>query len=236
MNEVLVIDVSRHNGFVDVPKAKAAGVNGIKVRVSVGDYYTDPRFRETRDNCYKYDMPVGGYHVVRPDISPLDQLARLYQSLDGDYMTMPFTFDCEVIGALLWTNTVTMARHLDDKTGDFAEIYTALWVTQRVPLGVYETPLSFRPLHVANYTLRDNPAMPEGWLDWFYWQWSSDGNRQGDNIGVDSQDVDLNRFRYNVETFYRYIDKTPDPPSDEVCFSPKLTLGEISKVFGHRAF
>lgn len=227
MNDVLIIDTSRHNGFVDVATAKLNGVVGIKVRVSVGDYYTDPRFRETRDNCYKHDMPVGGYHVVRPDISPLDQLARLYEALDGDFMTMPFTFDCEVIGADLWTNTSTMLQHVWQKSGREPEIYTARWVTERVPLGVYLKVLPFRPLHVANYTTATRPLMPEGWFEWQFWQWSADGNQEGWRYGVDSQDVDLNRFCWTLDQFYRYIGKAPDPQPEFVCFPADMTLGHL---------
>jgi len=227
MSNVLILDTSRHNGFVDVAKAKSRGVKGIKVRVSVGDYYTDPRFRETRDNCYKYDMPVGGYHVVRPDIDPLSQLARLYESLDGDFMTMPFTFDCEVIGRMLWHNTVTMAVHLDRQDTFEPEIYTAQWVTVRQPLGAEKAAITSFPLHVANYTIRARPAMPEGWLNWVFWQYSADGNRLGAYYGVDSQDVDLNRFNGTLENYQDYIGVEPDPTPEMVCFPADMTLGYL---------
>lgn len=227
MSDVLILDVSRHQGFVDVARAKSRGVKGIKVRVSVGDYYTDPRFRETRDNCYKHDMPVGGYHVVRPDKDPLDQLARLYEALDGDFMTMPFTWDCEVIGRMLWANTVTMASHFDVRAKKISEIYTAKWVTDRQSLGVHKIPITYGPLHVANYTTAPNPVMPEGWYNWLFWQFSADGNRLGDYYGVDSVDVDINRFAHSLEDFYCYIEKTPDPTPVQVCFPYNLQIDEL---------
>lgn len=56
------IDISAHNGSVDMKKIKAEGIDFVMIRASYGNGHEDTRFRENVKKCNAAGMPWGAYH------------------------------------------------------------------------------------------------------------------------------------------------------------------------------
>ena len=95
-----VVDVSRHNGELDFVKMVAAGVDGIAIRATVGDYYTDPRFYENWSKAEAAGIYRTAYHVIRPRCDPKAQMARFFDVLGARrpvFGKYGWVMDCEVL-------------------------------------------------------------------------------------------------------------------------------------------
>lgn len=191
-----ILDISRYQGELNVAKAKAEGVVGVKIRATVGNYYTDPMFALNRQRCIDGGMMWGGYHVHRPDNTPSSQINRFMNVIGARTPDIPHTIDVEVHADLpnyaITSNLYTVMSLTPAVRNKLPEIYTraGYWNYR-----INTSPVWARyPLHVANYTTAASPVMPRDWAEWLLWQWSADGNYQGAKYGVESISVDLNRF------------------------------------------
>jgi glycosyl hydrolase family 25 len=58
----VVVDLSHHNGSVDLVKAKTAGILGIIQKATQGDDFVDPTFAANRKKANDAGLLVGAYH------------------------------------------------------------------------------------------------------------------------------------------------------------------------------
>jgi lysozyme len=72
----VVVDISHHNGVVDLQKAKANGLVGVIQKATQGESFVDPTFETNRTAAINAGLLFGAYHfgtgasgVPRPDIS-----------------------------------------------------------------------------------------------------------------------------------------------------------------------
>lgn len=226
MSEIVkVCDVSRHNGEIDFSKMAAAGVVGVAIRATVGDYYTDPRFYTNWQGAGDHGLNRTAYHVIRPRCSPRLQMDRFFEVVGerrpvfGKY---GWVMDCEVtdhqskdkITDAIWYGAIEASKH----AGRAAFIYTRMsWWNH-----VVNASANWRqwPLWVARYTAAMAPWFASEasylrprvneWQDWAIWQWSADGNHQGPAHGCASPHVDLNRAKAEI-----FNVPLPEPPQEE---------------------
>src|SRR5260370_16659082 len=57
-----IIDLSHHNGDVDLGRAKAAGILGVIQKATQGTGYKDPTFDENRAQAVQTGLLFGAYH------------------------------------------------------------------------------------------------------------------------------------------------------------------------------
>jgi lysozyme len=226
MSEILkVVDISRHNGEIDFSKMVKAGVVGVAIRATVGDYYTDPRFYHNWQSAGDQGLYRTAYHVVRPGCSARLQMDRFFEVLGErrpQFGRYGWVMDCEVtdhkkkdvITDCIWYAVIEASKH----AGKAAFIYTRMSYWNHV---VNPTPNWKQwPLWVARYTAAMAPWFAseaaylqprEGeWKDWAVWQWSADGNHQGPAHGCASPHVDLNRAKAEL-----FNNPPPAPPVEE---------------------
>jgi lysozyme len=220
---VKVVDVSRHNGEINFSKLVAAGVQGIAIRCTVGDYYTDPRFYTTWDLAEKYGIYRTAYHVIRPGSPAKGQMDRFFEVVGArrpEFGRYGWVMDCEVLDGkpkqhitdTIWYGLTTSSQH----AGKAAFVYTRMsWWNHAVnPSPNWKQ----WPLWVARYTANMAPwfsseasylrPRPGEWTDWAVWQWSADGNHQGAAHGAESPHLDLNRAKVGI-----FEGKSPPQPA-----------------------
>ncbi|WP_408632182.1 glycoside hydrolase family 25 protein [Mycobacterium dioxanotrophicus] len=86
------IDISNHQGVMDLDRVKAEGFDFVFAKVSEGTVYRDPFWPKTRDDARRLGLILAGYHYVRPD-DPAAQ-ARLFVDQLGD-KSIPAMLDFE---------------------------------------------------------------------------------------------------------------------------------------------
>jgi hypothetical protein len=86
------IDISNHQGVVDLERVKAEGFSFVWAKVSESDDYLDPFWQRTRDEARRVGLLLAGYHYIRRT-DPVRQ-ARTFVHHLGD-RSIPAMLDFE---------------------------------------------------------------------------------------------------------------------------------------------
>ena len=242
-NYLKVVDVSRHNGELDFIKLVAAGVVGIAIRATVGDYYTDPRFYENWAKAEVAGIFRTAYHVIRPKYDFKAQMARFFDVVGARrpvFGKYGWVMDCEVLEGQtkkritdsIWYGVNDASAH----AGKASFIYTRMsyWNHAVNP----STNWKQWPLWVARYTTAAYPWFVseasylrprEGeWKDWDMWQHSANGNHQGPAHGAGSPHIDLNRAKAEI---FESAQPPPLPQPVPIDVTEELLLKKVSGVW-----
>lgn len=197
------IDISRYQGeWVDPEAAKRLGIEGVCIRATVGDYYTDPKFKEFYQIAVDHGYRVTAYHVMTPNdgagrrTSASAQMNRFFDVVGARKLTDPVVLDNELARGedknYITSIVQNCFKALHGFQGfDYPFNYTnaGFWNAYVIWASSF---LNY-PLWVANYTTRATPVLPKGYNNWALWQWSADGNGLGQMYGFTSYSIDLNR-------------------------------------------
>jgi len=241
-NYIKVVDVSRHNGELNFVKMVAAGVEGIAIRATVGDYYTDPRFYENWSKAEVAGIYRTAYHVIRPKCDFKAQMNRFFDVVGARrpvFGKYGWVMDCEVLDGQtkqtitdsIWYGVNAASQH----AGKAAFIYTRMsyWNHAVNPSSNWKQ----WPLWVARYTTAAAPwfgseasylrPRPHEWGSWSMWQYSADGNHQGTAHGAGSPHLDLNRARPEIFKGAELPAKPAPEPSEPIDVTEELLLQKV---------
>lgn len=169
----VVIDISHHNGNVDLVQAAADGIAGVIHKATQGTGFTDPAYVANRQKAVDAGLMWGAYHfatgsdavaqadhfldVVRPDDKTLIVL-DFEKNEQGTSMTLD--------GARAFVNRI------NDKAGRFPGLYGGSYLKQL--LGNNQDPvLAHCWLWLSQYG--PTPVVPANWQSFTMWQYT-DGN------------------------------------------------------------
>ena len=183
----------------DFSKPGKLGARFAIVRATIGNYRTDPCFIENylgyldaglEVYIYFVAVPADRYGKVITAAQHIEYLWKALLSLPSSRQPNPIAIDCElhcnqtpqVISALIGQLAIAQP----------SMIYSNAWFWNKHVLR--STRWKNYKLWVANYTTRDQPAMPRDWKSWYIWQYSADRppNLKGKDFGVYSSSIDLN--------------------------------------------
>ena len=168
-----VVDLSHHNGDVDLVAAKRDGILGVIHKASQGLAYADPAYGTNRAQAQAAGLLWGAYHfgtggdgvaqaehflaVARP--GPRDLIALdLEANLDGPSMTL--------------AQARAFAKHVRGATGRWPGLYSGHYVKEL--LGVEVDPvLANCWFWLAQYGPR--AVVPPTWRTWTLWQYTDGG-------------------------------------------------------------
>ena len=206
------IDVSRWQGEIDWERVAAAGYSFVVMRATIGNYYTDPRFYINWRDARDVGLLLSAYHVVVPHRPADSQIERFFEVLDGRRCDMPPVLDVEVSRGRrredVTARVAECAAAMEDQDGRKPIIYTARWFWDRYVLD--SVPTADFDLWVAHYGV-SRPALPRGWEEWRFWQYSDHGRVPGIR-----RVTDLNWFHGSYEDLLAYVDGEPaetEPPA-----------------------
>jgi len=189
-----ICDVSRWQGDINFNVMRAQGIEGVCMRATVGNYYTDPKFETYWRDAGNAGLLRSAYHVVAPENSAESQIDRFDRVFGNRIPDFPIVLDCELVRDQTAERITNVIKKCCDLLENFYRvmIYTSqgFWngnVRRRAYWKNYA-------LWVAHYTTANKPLLPADWDDWQMWQYTSKGN--GKLYGASSSSIDLNRVHY----------------------------------------
>lgn len=188
------------------------GVKAAVNKVSEGLHFLDNSWPTNYPGMIANDVIPGGYHMFRENVSgsgQADIFLNNVWAMTGNWELL-LMIDVERNDGI-WQET---AR---DKLRDC--LYRVVERTSRIPI-IYTSDSKWRelieyyynepawtthvPLWVANYNV-ERPTIPDGWLIWSIWQYTSSGSV----TGIDGN-VDLNWFRGSMTDLRKLAGIVPD--------------------------
>jgi lysozyme len=186
------VDVSTYQGTIAWAQVKAAKIDFAFARISDGTTHPDAQFASNWQGMKSAGLVRGAYQYFRASQDAAGQANLVVSSLataggllPGD---LPVVLDLETadgqsestIEAHVQTWLVAVAA----QTGRAPIVYTSLG-TYPVTTSAFAS----YPLWVADWTTAC-PAMPNGWSDWKFWQYSDTGSVPGISGAVDLDEFD----------------------------------------------
>lgn len=183
------IDVSRWQGEIDWRQVAEAGYRFAMIRATVGDYYTDPRFYINWNEAKEAGLLVSAYHVIVPKNSVYSQIERLFDTLGDRRADLPLVMDVErhdkVNRAHITACIQGCLQRVEQQDGRRPLVYTAKWFWDNTEYLIHSDDWAQYDLWVANYvdnpddSQNQQPALPQGWDAWKFWQYTDKGSVPG---------------------------------------------------------
>lgn len=221
---------------IDFQKMKANGASFVIIRAGQ-NIWPDPDFATNWANAKAAGLLRGSYWFY-DDRRPPDEQAQMYlDTLAGEFGELPLWVDIEQqFGGLYWG--ASQWKRMVEKllyAGADVGIYTAYYVWKDNTDAADRPFFASLPLWVANYEV-NSPAVPPDWLDWLFWQYTSNG--PGPDYGVESKSIDLNYFNGDEEKLHTMFGGGTDPPpnggNDNMIICTNNVSIEVFEAFGEQ--
>lgn len=190
------IDVSSHNGHVDMKKVAGQGYRFVFIKASEGKSFVDKNFRTNFDNARKAGLKVGVYHFFRFDKDGVEQAINLLRTMSRRQPDLGIVIDVEKAGNpegipmdSINTRLVGMVEYLN-LMGHRVMFYT----NREGYFDYIANSFPGSPLWICAFS--ENPINAE----WTFWQY----NHRGKVDGVKG-DVDLNTFCGSTEEWENFL-------------------------------
>ncbi len=193
------IDVSAHNGLMNLDAAASDGVEFIFIKATEGVSFVDENFKINYRKAQHAGLKIGAYHFFRFDKDGVEQAMHFLRVIDNRRYELGLAIDVE-------------------QQGNPENIDPALVVERLSAMVEY---LNLKGYHVMLYTNRDGyekflmetfPGYPL-WIcsfsehpidaDWTFWQY----NHHGAVKGIRG-DVDLDVFNGSREEWEKYLSRS----------------------------
>jgi lysozyme len=199
---VLGADVSHWNEY-DLVDLWNAGYRFLYIKVTDGDWFVDPKWREWYDRATQIGFKVGPYHYFRPEINGALQAELFFETASEVEWHMKPMLDVEERYDGVPSPPVYAARvkntlyEIEARFGRKPIVYTSKYIWDTFVDTYVEN-----ELFVAHWTTRPEPLIPEDWEGRGYTIWQ---------FGVEV--IDRDRFRGDAEEFAAWIQdiEVPDP-------------------------
>ncbi len=168
-----VVDISHHNGNIDLQKAKADGIIGVIHKATQGTTNVDSMYTTNRSKAAAAGLLWGAYHFAVGG----DGVAQAQHFLDvvGTFDNTLLVLDLEPnpSGASMSLNDArAFVTHINEVTGRFPGLYSGSYIKEQ--LGSAKDPVLAQCwFWLAQYG--PNAVVPANWPTWTMWQYT-DGN------------------------------------------------------------
>ena len=181
-------------------------IDGAIIRAAYGTG-EDTKFDQHYLELSARGVPVGAYHYLIGSQSMSKQASAFNQITAGKELKLGRWMDVEDTRLLTKLNRAKVLEYaaLMPDMG----IYTSRSKWQAIMgAGSY---LTDRKMWVAHYKVGGEPALPQGWNSYTFWQWSSTGRLAGY-----SGNLDLNDFGGSEDEWNAWVGNSePEPPVEE---------------------
>jgi len=177
------VDVSHHQGAVDWPAVRAAGIHFAFIKASEGADHRDREFERNWSGARSAGVARGAYHFFTFCTPGLAQADNFLSVAPLDAPVLPLSVDVEFTGNCVgWDSVDTIRRelvafvgHVRSRVGHAPLLYTTEEVrAELVPA----------ELHPERYWLRSLWGEPSS-AEWQFWQYSDTGTVPGISTVVD---------------------------------------------------
>ncbi len=193
------IDVSAHNGMMNLDAAAEAGIEFIFLKATEGTDFRDPNFALNYLKAGHAGMKRGAYHFFRFDSDGTSQAQNLLKALRGRPLELGIAIDVEDHGNPSGIPFDSITTRLQDMT-DYLNLkgYRVTFYSNEAGYSKYIYP-AFRgfPIWICSFS-EDTASEP-----FTYWQY----NHRGQVPGIIG-DVDLNVFGGDREAWQNHLRET----------------------------
>lgn len=106
------IDVSSHNGLMNLDAAAADGISFIFIKASEGDTFKDKNFRINYDKASHAGLKIGAYHFFRFDVGGVAQAKNLLQAIGHRPLDLGVAIDVEESHNAVGVDSLQIAHRL----------------------------------------------------------------------------------------------------------------------------
>lgn len=191
------IDVSAHNGMMNLDAAAADGIEFIFIKASEGNTFRDENFRINYEKASHAGMKIGAYHFFRFDCDGVSQGMNLIKAIGNRTLDLGVAIDVEDAGNPEGVDSLLIARRLETMT-TYLNLsgYKVTFYSNRA--GYYKYLEDTAPgacLWICSF--QPNPIDAE----WTFWQF----NHHGRVAGI-RNDVDINVFCGSHHEWENYLE------------------------------
>uniref|UniRef100_A0A0A9XM42 Lysozyme M1 n=1 Tax=Lygus hesperus TaxID=30085 RepID=A0A0A9XM42_LYGHE len=164
----VVIDLSHHDGNVDLEAARGDGIEIVIHKCTQGLSFVDPKYSTNKATANKLGLTWAAYHFA--DNTNGYEQAEHFVKHAGTVRWYIVDLEENPIGVL--PNTVgraqaeTLVRRIEGLTGSYPIVYGSKYFLDALNSQV----LAKCPLWVASYN--SSPKMPKNWSSWLMWQYT----------------------------------------------------------------
>lgn len=190
------IDVSRHNGMMNLDAAASDGIEFIFIKASEGKEMRDENFHINYEKAGHAGLKRGAYHFFRFDKDGIDQGINFARAIGNRPLELGVAIDIEESGNAKGIPRDSILLRLSDMV-DYLLLkgYRVIFYTNRAGYEDYlmENYPGF-PLWIAHFSSTPFDA------DWTFWQFDHHGKVKGIPT-----DVDLNVFVGSRKDWDKYL-------------------------------
>lgn len=190
------IDVSAHNGMMNLDAAYRDGYEFIFIKASEGDTFRDQNFRINYDKASHAGMKIGAYHFFRFDCGGVSQAKNFINAIGERPLDLGVAIDVEEQNNALGIDSIQIAKRLQSMV-EYLNMsgYRVTLYSNRA--GYYDYILQTAPgacLWICSFN-----SVPIN-AEWTYWQYDHHGHVDGIR-----GDVDLNAFCGSRDDWQRFL-------------------------------
>lgn len=166
----VVIDISHHNGNVDLVQAAADGIAGIIHKATQGTGFTDPAYVTNQQKAADAGLMWGAYHFATGS----DAVAQADHFLDvvepDDQTLIVLDFEANTQGdSMTLDGARAFVNRINDQVGRFPGLYGGAYLKQL--LGKNQDPVLAQCwLWLSQYG--PTPVVPANWQRFTMWQYT----------------------------------------------------------------
>lgn len=191
------IDVSAHNGMMNLDAAAASGIRFIFIKATEGGDFRDENFRINYDKARHAGLKIGAYHFFRFNTDGVEQALNLLSVIGDRNLDLGIAVDVEKHG-----NPDVPLDSIEMRLRDMSEFlnlkgYRVTYYASRDGYYDYIKPgFEGFPLWVCSFS--STPIL----TDWTFWQYDHHGRVAGIR-----GDVDLDTFYGNEQEWEDWLNR-----------------------------
>jgi lysozyme len=186
-----VVDLSHHNGVVDLAQASQAGILGIIQKATQGATFVDPTFQSNFDKARDAGLLLGAYHFGTGDDGVV-QAEHFLNTVQPDAETLlVLDFEDNPTGpSMNLEEARAFVTHVQQATGRWPGFYSGHYIKNLLGSSL-DAILANCWFWIAQYG--PTPVIPANWKNWTMWQYTDGavGNPPHEVPGIGRCDRDM---------------------------------------------
>jgi len=165
-----VVDISHHNGNVNLVKAKADGILGVIQKATQGQSGKDPKFKTNRTKANDAGLMFGAYHFATGSdgIKQAQHFLDVVETLDDTLLVLDF--EPNPTGpSMNLEEARAFVLHVKEQTGRFPGLYSGHFIKQLLGNNKDDV-LGQCWFWLAQYAT--TAVVPANWETWTMWQYT----------------------------------------------------------------
>jgi lysozyme len=170
----VVADISHHNNFVDLTKAKAGGLVGIFHKATQGLSFKDPLYQKHKVSASAAGVLWGAYHFGdgSDGVQQADFFLKTVNPEDGQLLVLDF--EANPAGpSMSLVEARAFVTHVKEATGRWPGFYCGHFFKELLGTNV-DAVIANCWLWLAQYG--PTPVVPATWKRWTFWQYTDGAN------------------------------------------------------------